>query len=418
MRQDLPRGSSEFYKHAKDLRDQLQAFVVSLSRPGSPPGPSNVDESVCPLIQHFNTILGYCEPQKKHAKRGKGTRLQSEATFEIFKILPAFSGLYLCHARVDAADMALKLIKDAGVMTVMVHLHNAMQQLQRLKTPWVDMETFEKCFEARDLFFATKPVRRKDFMTHVLIQLGFPPSALKNHKGFKRRESRELFKSFIPEIQGVAPVSMIFAGIVHQRLIPELSWDELAYVLSVSLYKEVTDDDGTHGLVSLDSEERKQVKNRFTKPKSKDRQQSAPHSPDQLLRQFALALAGESRELAFPYMEMHNLCLLLFSNISDRRASTLDALDLRIDPLGQTLSVMLRIISLASTKHEVVTLREAAGVIEEHINANPAIVSEKIANAGAFGSIPMPSFELYKIPRMSIPLAHLIKKLVRIARVL
>ncbi|KAM5516505.1 diaminopropionate ammonia-lyase [Fusarium oxysporum f. sp. phaseoli] len=371
---------------ARHRKPTILAFVVSLSRPGSPPGPSNVDESVGPLIQHFNTILGYCEPQKKHAKRGKGTRLQSEATFEIFKILPAFSGLYLCHARVDAADIALKLIKDAGVMTVMTHLHNAMQQLQRLKTPWVDMETFEKCFEARDLFFATKP-------------LGFPPSALKNHKGFKRRESRELFKSFIPEIQGVAPVSMIFAGIVHQRLIPDLSWDELAYVLSVSLYKEVTDDDGTHGLVSLDSEERKQVKNRFTKPKSKDRQQSAPHSPDQLLRQFALALAGESRELAFPYMEMHNLYLLLFSNISDRRASTLDALDLRIDPLGQTLSVMLRIISLASTKHEVVILREAAGVIAEHINANPAIVTEKIANVGAFGSIPIPSFELYKIPR-------------------
>ncbi|KAJ4242281.1 hypothetical protein NW760_000490 [Fusarium oxysporum] len=60
---------------------------------------------------------------------------------------------------------------------------------------------------------------------------------------------------------------------------------------------------------------------------------------------------------------------------------------------------MLRIISLASTKHEVVTLREAAGVIEEHINANPVIVTEKIANVGAFGSIPMPSFELYKIPR-------------------
>ncbi|EXL92526.1 hypothetical protein FOIG_14475 [Fusarium odoratissimum NRRL 54006] len=356
--------------------------------------------------------------------------------------------------------MALKLIKDADVMTVMVHLHNAMQQLQKLKTPWVDMETFEKCFEARDLFFATKPVRRKDFMTPVLIQLGFPPSALKNHKGFKRREPRELFKSFIPEIQGVAPVSMIFAGIVHQRPILDLSWDELAYVLSASLYKEVTDDDGTHALVSLDSEERKQVKNRFTKPKSKDRQQSAPHSPDQLLRQFALALAGESRELAFPYMEKHNLCLLLFSNISDRCASTLDALDLRIDPLGQTLSVVLRIVSLASTKHEVVTLREAAGVIGEHINANPAIVTEKIANVGAFGSIPMPSFELYKIPRtmfvkvsadtrpvdevivipfqgsdsspgemeeiirsrrgirMSIPLAHLIIKLVRIARVL
>ncbi|KAI7760635.1 hypothetical protein LZL87_009519 [Fusarium oxysporum] len=303
MRQGLPRGSSKFYKHAKDLGDQLQAFVVSLSRPGSPPGLSNVDESV-------------------------------------------------------------------GVMTVMVHLHNAMQQLQMLKTPWVDMETFQKCFEARDLFFATKPVRCKDFITHVLIQLGFQPSALKNHKGFKRREPRELFESFTPEIQCVAPVSMIFAGIVHQGLIPDLSWDDLAYVLSTSLYKEATADDGTHILVSLDLEERKQVKSCFRKPKSKDRQQSAPLSPDQQL-----------------------------SIISDRCASTLDALDLRIDPLGQTLSVMLRIISLASTKHEVVLLCEAAGVIEEHIDANPAIVTEKIANVGAFDLIPIPSFELYKIPR-------------------
>ncbi|KAH7178018.1 hypothetical protein DER46DRAFT_632883 [Fusarium sp. MPI-SDFR-AT-0072] len=273
-------------------------------------------------------------------------------------------------------------------MTVMVHLHNAMQQLQMLKTPWVDMETFQKCFEARDLFFATKPVRCKDFITHVLIQLGFQPSALKNHKGFKRREPRELFESFTPEIQCVAPVSMIFAGIVHQGLIPDLSWDDLAYVLSTSLYKEATADDGTHILVSLDLEERKQVKSCFRKPKSKDRQQSAPLSPDQQLR-----------ELAFPYMEMHNLCLSLFSIISDRCASTLDALDLRIDPLGQTLSVMLRIISLASTKHEVVLLCEAAGVIEEHIDANPAIVTEKIANVGAFDLIPIPSFELYKIPR-------------------
>ncbi|KAF5244329.1 hypothetical protein FANTH_7760 [Fusarium anthophilum] len=44
-------------------------------------------------------------------------------------------------------------------------------------------------------------------------------------------------------------------------------------------------------------------------------------------------MAGELRDLTFPYMEMHNLCLSLLHNISDRCASTLDTLDLRIDSL-------------------------------------------------------------------------------------
>ncbi|KAF5720849.1 hypothetical protein FGLOB1_485 [Fusarium globosum] len=399
MRDDLPRGSSEFYKHAKDLRDQLQAFVTSLSRPGSPLCPPNVDESVCRLVQHFDKILVYCDPQGERTKPEKGTRHKGGGTFEIFEVLPAFSGLYLFHARVDVADMALRLAKDAGVMTVMVHLHNAMEQLQMLKALWVDMGSFQNCFEEHDLFFMAKPKKRGDFLKHVLIQLGCPPSIVKYpNRGRNRREPREMFKSFTPEIQGVAPVSMIFAGIVHKRLIPNLSDDELAYILSASLYKEATADNGTDALVPLDSEERKKTKIRFTKPKSKDRQQSTQLSPDQQLRQFALALGGESRELAFPYMGMHNLCVSLFHNISDRCASTLDALDLRTDPLGPTLDVVLKIISLA-TAHEVVPLREAAEVIQEHINNKTAIMTEKIANVGAFDLIPIPNFELYKIPR-------------------
>ncbi|KAG4256473.1 hypothetical protein FPRO03_05421 [Fusarium proliferatum] len=354
------------------------AFVTSLSRPGSPLGPPNVDESVCRLIQHFDKILVYCDPQGERTKPEKGTRHQGRGTFEIFEILPAFSGLYLFHARVDVTDMALRLAKDAGVMTVMVHLHNAMEQIQMLKAPWVGMGSFQNCFEEHDLFFMAKPKKRSGFLKHVLIQLGCPPSIVKYpHRGRKRREPREMIKSFTLEIQGVAPVSMIFARIVHKRLIPNLSDDELAYILSASLYKEATADNGTDALVPLDSEERKKAKIRFTKPKSKDRQQITQLSPDQQLRQFALALAGES---------------------SDRCASTLDALDLRIDPLGPTLDVMLKIISLA-TAHEVVPLREAAEVIQEHINNKTAIMTEKIANVGAFDLILIPNFELYKIPR-------------------
>ncbi|PNP82644.1 hypothetical protein FNYG_03875 [Fusarium nygamai] len=60
---------------------------------------------------------------------------------------------------------------------------------------------------------------------------------------------------------------------------------------------------------------------------------------------------------------------------------------------------MLDIIGLASETPEVTPLREAAEVIEEQINTNTAIITERIANVGAFGSTPIPNFELYKIPR-------------------
>ncbi|KAF4417398.1 Diaminopropionate ammonia-lyase [Fusarium acutatum] len=275
MREDLARGSSEFYKQAKDMRDQLRAYVANVSRPGSPPALLNLDESLGQFIEHLDKILSYCDPQGELARPEKGTMFQCEE----------------------------------------------------------------------------------------------------------------------------APVSMIFAGIVRKRLITDLSEDDLAHILSASLHKEVAAENGVDALVPLDLEEKKQAKIRFMKPKSKDRQQSTQLSPDQQLRQFTLALAGETRELAFPYMGMHNLCLSLLHNISDRCASTLDALDLRIDPFGSTLNVMLNIIGLASLTPEVVPLREAAEVIEEQTNNNTAIMTEKIANVGAFGSIPIPNFELYKIPR-------------------
>ncbi|KAF5251875.1 hypothetical protein FANTH_3057 [Fusarium anthophilum] len=401
MREDLARGSSELYKHARDIRDQLQAFVASLSRPGSPPGPPNLDESVGRLIQYFDRILSYCDPQEERAEPEKGTSHQcKEGTFKIFNILPAFSGLYLFHARVDLANMALRLVKDAGVMTIMAHLYNAMQQLKMLEEPWIDMDSFQNCFEEQDLFFASKPEKREDFATRLLIQLGFKPSAVKYLRmGRNQREPQKFFKSFTAESQGVAPVSMIFADIVHKRLVANLSEDDLAYILSANLYKETTSGEDVHTLVPLDEKERKLVKKRFMKNKSKDRQQATQPSPDEQLRQFTLALTGESRELAFPFMAIHNLCVSLFNDISDRCAATLDTLDLMVDPLGPTVDVMLNIISLASCTNEVDVLREASEIIQEHTKNSPAIITEKIANVGAFGSIPIPNFEVYKIPQ-------------------
>ncbi|PNP82645.1 hypothetical protein FNYG_03876 [Fusarium nygamai] len=257
MRDDLERGSSELYKHAKDMRDQLRAFAASLSVPGSPVAPSDVDESLGRMIQHLDKILSYCDPQGERASPEKGTRFQcEEGRFEIFEILPALSGFHLFQARADVANMVVRLIKDVGVMTVMAHLYNAMQQLRMLNAPWVDMEECQNCFEVHDLFFATKPKKRADFVKHLLIQLGFQPSAvIYNRKGQNHRKPQNFFKAFTPEIPGVAPVSLILANIVRKRVFPDLSGHDLAYILSASLHKEATAANGADAIVPLNLEE-------------------------------------------------------------------------------------------------------------------------------------------------------------------
>ncbi|KAF4339230.1 diaminopropionate ammonia-lyase [Fusarium beomiforme] len=221
-------GVLELEKDVKHLKAQIETYVASLSRPVILRGHPNLDESVRRVMHIFNITLGYCEAQRKQDKQGKGVEVRSEDSCTAFKLSPAFYGLVLHHTRARTVNMVMRIIIPAGGMTVMAHLYNAMQQFRMLKTPWTDMEKFTS------------------------------------------------------EMEVIAPVSILYSNAVHRRKgSPNLKWDELAHIISASLCKETTVDDGTCALVSLDLKEKKQVKNRFTKPESKNHQQSAPLSPDQ-----------------------------------------------------------------------------------------------------------------------------------------
>ncbi|KAF4493847.1 hypothetical protein FAGAP_10027 [Fusarium agapanthi] len=392
LRDELFRSSSQVQTHMKDMRDQLKVVMTNLSRPSSPRGSESFSSCLARTFKQFDSIVGYCETENGQDK-------QSEAPFAIFKIMPAFSGQYLFQSRSLVAKRALGITKD--VMTIMAHSYNAMAQLQILKVRWPDMEALEKCFEERDLFFAGKPKSLKDFPRHLLITLGAPPSALRaaNKVRVKRKSPREFFKAFFEGAPGTAPVSSIFLETVAKSgILQNLSWDDLDYLISASLYKEMTNDEGTHELVPLDLAEKKKVKERMGKPKSKHRQQSTPSSPDEKLRQFALALAGESRELAFPYMEMYNLFMSLFDKISDRCNLTLETFLQGLDPLEGNHFAMLRIISLASESHQDGALRQAADEIQKHISSDPTILSKRIADVPDFDGAVIPDFEPYKVP--------------------
>lgn len=286
------------------------------------------------------------------------------------------------------------------VMTIMAHACNAMTQVRILEVRWPDMEALEKCFEERDLFFAGKPVNLENFTRHLLLTLGVPLSAMRDNKmRAKRKPPREFFKAFFDGAPGTAPVSSMFNRTIFRcAILQGLSWDDLDYLISVSFYKEMVNDDGTHKLVSLDMAEKKKLKERMGKPKSKHRQQSKPCSPDERLRQFTLALAGESRELAFPYMEMYNLFTSLFDKISDRCTLTLEGFLRGHDSDTGNHFTMLQIISLASQSHQYEALRQAADEIQKHINSDPTMLSKRIADVPDFDGAVILEFESYKVP--------------------
>ncbi|KAF5625709.1 diaminopropionate ammonia-lyase [Fusarium sp. NRRL 52700] len=260
---------------------------------------------------------------------------------------------------------------------------------------------WKKCFQERDLFFAGKPESLEDFMRHLLITLGVPPSMLGagNRTRIKREPPREFFKAFFKGAPGTAPVSSIFAETITKQngVLQGLTWDDLDYFISASLCKEIINEEGTHELVSLDLEEKKKVKDRMGQPRSKHRQQPTPCSPDEKLRQFALALAGESRELAFPYMEMYNLFMSLFDKICDRCTWTLETFAWGPDSLEGNHFLMLRIISLASQSHQDEALRQAAEEIQKHISSDPMILSQRIADVPDLDGAVIPDLESYKV---------------------
>ncbi|KAF5975940.1 diaminopropionate ammonia-lyase [Fusarium coicis] len=388
---DLFRSSLQVQTHLKDMRDQLRAVITNLSRSGSPRSSRGSISWLEPTFKRLDSIAGYYESENEQKK-------QSEGPFAIFEIMPAFSGLYLFQGRELIAMKAMSFAKD--VMTIMAHAYNAMMQVRILKVRWPDMEALEKCFEERDLFFAGKPVNLENFTRHLLLTLGVPLSAMRDNRiRAKRKPPREFFKAFFEGAPGTAPVSSMFNNTIFKcGILQGLSWDDLDYLISVSFYKDMVNDDGTHKLVSLDIAEKKKLKERMGKPKSKHRQQSKPCSPDEKLRQFTLALAGESRELAFPYMEMYNLFTSLFDKTSDRCTLTLEGFLRGPDSDKGNHFTMLQIISLASQSHQYEALREAADEIQKHISSDPTMLSKRIADVPDFDGAVIPEFESYKVP--------------------
>ncbi|KAF5602242.1 diaminopropionate ammonia-lyase [Fusarium pseudocircinatum] len=279
LQDDLFQSCLQAQTHLKNMRDQLRVVITNLSSSGSPRSSRSSIRWLTPTFKRFDSIAGYYKSEN-------GQKKQSEGLFAIFEIMPAFSGLYLFQSRELVARQAMSFSKD--VMTIMAHAYNAMTQLGILKVQWPDMEALEKCFEERDLFFAGKPVNLEDFTRHLLLTHGAPLSAMRAKKMWaKRKPPRQFFKAFFEKAPGTAPVSSMFTEIVVKSgILQDLSWDDLDYSISASFYKEMVNDEGIHKLVSLDMAEKKKLKERMGKPKSKHRQQSKLCCPDEKLRQF------------------------------------------------------------------------------------------------------------------------------------
>ncbi|KAM0205841.1 hypothetical protein ACHAQI_008848 [Fusarium lateritium] len=370
------KGFQTLQTHIDDMIDQINTFLETLPKWGTPKCPHSLQKHIESCKVSFEAIMqddGLQAIRYRQEVRSIGAGpIESHMAL---RLSPVHAGVVLFHARADMFRVAFLAIKNTGVLTSTSHLYHAVQQMGLVEQTWPDIETFESCFDPSDFFLAGKPKSPDDFYKRLLLQLGAPVSMLHGKKRPKSSGNTTTFKFSVHGMQEGALVSLTYDR-THQ---------DLDDIVSVSLYKESVSGEGTTVFGPLSVEDRKQAKKLATQPKSKAPGRSPIQSPELLLRSFTLALAAEARELAFPYFRMYNTSVRVLTKVEGRAQPFLED-KRRAIPEDETVSsTVLRIFENLSVGKDDRPLHEAVPVIKKLVSGRRAsIASSKIANIPKF----------------------------------
>ncbi|RBR19159.1 uncharacterized protein FIESC28_05624 [Fusarium coffeatum] len=285
---------------------------------------------------------------------------------------PILCGLALFHARAEMYTLSINCMKETGVTTRLVHLYNAIQQEGVLDKLWVDMETFEACFEEQDFFMGRKPTKSTQYNERLMVQMGCSVSSTQKLKRSSWREQVTdkhqkdlLFRTAVQGMEKGAPVSKTYLRMHKQRGgCLDLTKKEVIEIVSLSKYKLVQEHD-KYTFGSLSEEEKQQLDKRASQPKPKN----AWPEPYYLVL-LTMTLAAEARQLAFSYLQMHDFCFTLQAHIFDRCKPIIEekVLYKGCVPIRGPIDIIPRILQLADWPKGDRALKEAASVIAEFSN--------------------------------------------------
>ena len=351
----------------------LDRFVEIWADSASAKGRDSLKSQLKEGQNYLDSMLHDVIPEVKayHVRNGYDVEGVDEPC-RFLKRSPILCSLALFHARAEMYTLSINCMKETGVTTRLVHLYNAIQQEGVLDKPWVDMETFEACFEEQDLFMGKKPTKSSQYNERLMVQMGCSVSSIQKLKRSSWREQVTnkhqkdlLFRTAVRGMEKGVPVSKTYLRMHKQRGgCLDLTKKEVIEIVSLSKYKLVQEDD-KYTFGSLSEEEKQQLDKRTSQPKPKN---AWPESCYLVL--LTMTLAAEARELAFSYLQMHDFCFTLQAHIFDRCKPVIEekVLYKGCVPIRGPIDIIPRILQLADWPKGDRAMKEAASVIAEFSN--------------------------------------------------
>lgn len=163
-------------------------------------------------------------------------------------------------------------------------------------------------------------------------------------------------------------------------------------IASLSKYKFVSEEGQTiFGPLSV--EEKQQLEKRALRPKSKHTARKDLWPSSHYLIRLTQTLTAEARELAFPYLETHDVCYALRPSLFDRCKRVLEEQVLVPGalPIEQANDMLCHTLMLADWPGGDLVLKEAAAVIGELCSKLDGKIREKVQDIKSFsGPVPVP----------------------------
>jgi hypothetical protein len=247
------------------------------------------------LADPFHTLRTLQVKQMGNAKEFRET-LSKVDKWRILKRSPIIAGMVLYYHRAEMHEAGLKLTNAWGSIILPAHLYNAIKQEGASKYVWEDMETLWQIFGEEQFFAGGKPSDYSDYAKRFMLQIGI--SAATFHKDRLLRGSlgvEDFTKKGARFLVSRASIHRSLQDTYHRNQ-NRMSWstESISAILS-----------------SAESEEK-------YKGKGKDRETDTPNaeedvrvSPIGILKHLKRRMTGEVHELAWPYLQMHALNLML-----------------------------------------------------------------------------------------------------------
>ncbi|ORY71843.1 uncharacterized protein BCR38DRAFT_329289 [Pseudomassariella vexata] len=235
---------------------------------------------------------------------------------------PVLCGLLSSTAHVLMHQIGFHIAELGGMVTLAVHLYNAVRQEGLLKAPWVDLDTCINLLQYPSLFVGGEPPKDPNtYFQRLLLQVGV--SASEFSRGARKFEDMELSSKGTRRWHPVAPIHQVFRNRYTRNDQPRWTAEYIKTVIDhdhwtapkdLGINAKRTASQEIPGMVCRMSAATFREKQKLIKRQKRNKEKAEPLPLTTLLEMLERTLYFEKIEACFSYLKMHQQAWTLLEN--------------------------------------------------------------------------------------------------------